>query len=306
MSDTEFVLQTEGLTKKYGRKFVVNDLNIKIRKGDIYGFIGKNGAGKTTTIKMIVGLCRPKSGKMELFDCKSLTEGRKKIGTVIENPAIYPYLSARQNIEAQRILKGVTDKKVTEDILEIVGLGGVGKKRAKNFSLGMKQRLAIGLALVGDPEFLILDEPINGLDPSGIKDVRELILKLNRELGITILVSSHILGELAKMSTAYGIISKGELVDQFTAEELKTRVRPSLRISVNDPEKAVQVLNENLGISDCEVLGNDIKIYENIDKVLEINSVLEENEIIIQSFGKIEGDYENYFIKLMEGGNANV
>ena len=306
MSDVEFVLQTEGLTKKYGRKFVVNDLNIKIRKGDIYGFIGKNGAGKTTTIKMIAGLCRPKSGKMELFDCKSLTEGRKRIGTVIENPAIYPYLSAKQNIEAQRILKGVTDKKVTEDILEIVGLGGVGKKRAKNFSLGMKQRLAIGLALVGDPEFLILDEPINGLDPSGIKDVRELILKLNRELGITILISSHILGELAKMSTAYGIISKGELVDQFTAEELKTRVRPSLRISVNDPEKAVQVLNENLGISDCEVLGNDIKVYENIDKVLEINSVLEENEIIIQSFGKIEGDYENYFIKLMEGGNSNV
>ena len=306
MSDVEFVLQTEGLTKKYGRKFVVNDLNIKIRKGDIYGFIGKNGAGKTTTIKMIAGLCRPKSGKMELFDCKSLTEGRKIIGTVIENHAIYPYLSAKQNIEAQRILKGVTDKKVTEDILEIVGLGGVGKKRAKNFSLGMKQRLAIGLALVGDPEFLILDEPINGLDPSGIKDVRELILKLNKELGITILISSHILGELAKMSTAYGIISKGELVDQFTAEELKTRVRPSLRISVNDPEKAVQVLNENLGISDCEVLGNDIKVYENIEKVLEINSVLEENEIIIQSFGKIEGDYENYFIKLMEGGNSNV
>ena len=306
MSDTEFVLQTEGLTKKYGRKFVVKDLDIKIRKGDIYGFVGKNGAGKTTTIKMIAGLCRPKSGKMELFDCKSLTEGRKRIGTVIENPAIYPYLSAKQNIEAQRILKGVTDKKVTEDILEIVGLGGVGKKRVKNFSLGMKQRLAIGLALVGDPEFLILDEPINGLDPSGIKDVRELILKLNKELGITILISSHILGELAKMSTAYGIISKGELVDQFTAEELKPRVRPSLRISVNDPEKAVQVLNENLGISDCEVLGNDIKVYENIDKVLEINSVLEENEIIIQSFGKIEGDYENYFIKLMEGGNSNV
>lgn len=306
MSDTEFVLQTEGLTKKYGRKFVVKDLNIKIRKGDIYGFIGKNGAGKTTTIKMIAGLCRSKSGKMELFNCKSLAEGRKRIGTVIENPAIYPYLSARQNIEAQRILKGVTDKKVTEDILEIVGLGGVGKKRAKNFSLGMKQRLAIGLALVGDPEFLILDEPINGLDPSGIKDVRELILKLNRELGITILISSHILGELAKISTAYGIISKGELVDQFTTEELKNRVRPALRISVNDPEKAVQVLNDNLGISDCEILGNDIKVYENIDKVLEINSVLEENEIIIQSFGKIEGDYENYFIKLMEGGNANV
>ena len=298
-------IQIRGLRKEYGHTVVLNHIDLDIDHG-VFGLLGKNGAGKTTTIKMIAGLCRPKSGKMELFDCKSLTEGRKRIGTVIENPAIYPYLSAKQNIEAQRILKGVTDKKVTEDILEIVGLGGVGKKRAKNFSLGMKQRLAIGLALVGDPEFLILDEPINGLDPSGIKDVRELILKLNKELGISILISSHILGELAKMSTAYGIISKGELVDQFTAEELKTRVRPSLRISVNDPEKAVQVLNENLGISDCEVLGNDIKVYENIDKVLEINSVLEENEIIIQSFGKIEGDYENYFIKLMEGGNSNV
>ena len=224
---SEYVLQTHELTKTYARKNAVDHINLKIRKGDIYGFIGKNGAGKTTTIKMIVGLSNPTSGEIELFGSTDLNEGRKRIGTVIENPALYPYLSARQNIEVQRIMKGVTDKSITDDLLEIVGLKDTGRKKAKNFSLGMKQRLAIALALVGDPEFLLLDEPINGLDPTGIKDIRELILKLNREAGITVLISSHILGELAKISTSYGVISNGVLIEQFTAEELKNNGKQS-------------------------------------------------------------------------------
>lgn len=303
---SEYVLQTHDLTKTYARKNAVDHINLKIRKGDIYGFIGKNGAGKTTTIKMIVGLSNPTSGEIELFGSTDLNEGRKRIGTVIENPALYPYLTARQNIEAQRIMKGVTDKSITDDLLEIVGLKDTGRKKAKNFSLGMKQRLAIALALVGDPEFLLLDEPINGLDPTGIKDIRELILKLNREAGITVLISSHILGELAKISTSYGIISNGALIEQFTAEELKNRVRDCLKITVNNPEKAVSVLKDSLGISDIQVEGNSIRVYEMLDKSVDINSILESNDIIVQFFEKETGDYENEFIKLMEGGNKNA
>ncbi len=303
---SEYVLETSELTKTYARKNAVDHINLKIRKGDIYGFIGKNGAGKTTTIKMVVGLNNPTSGKMELFGSENLQEGRKKVGTVIENPAIYPYLSARQNIEAQRIMKGVKDKSITDDLLDIVGLKDTGRKKAKNFSLGMKQRLAIALALVGDPEFLLLDEPINGLDPTGIKDIRELILKLNREAGITILISSHILGELAKIATAYGVINNGVLVEQFSAEELREKVKPCLKITVNDPERAVSVLKENLGISDIEVQNNSLKVYEMLDKSMEINSVLEANDIIVQFLTKENGDYENYFIKLMEGGSKDA
>lgn len=302
---SECVLKTNELTKTYARKNAVDHINLQINKGDIYGFIGKNGAGKTTTIKMIVGLNNPTSGSIELFGNDNLQEGRNKIGTVIENPALYPYLSARQNIEAQRIMKGVKDKSITDDLLDIVGLKDAGNKKAKNFSLGMKQRLAIALALVGDPEFLLLDEPINGLDPTGIRDIRELILKLNREVGITILISSHILGELAKIATSYGVINNGVLVDQFTAEELKQKVKPCLRITVNDPERAVAILKDCFDISDIESENNSIKIYEMLDKSVEINSALESNDIIVQFFSKEDGDYENYFIKLMEGGAKN-
>lgn len=302
---SEYVLQTYDLTKTYSRKNAVDHINLKIRKGDIYGFIGKNGAGKTTTIKMVVGLSAPSSGEIELFGSKDLQEGRKKIGTVIENPTLYPYLSARQNIEVQRIMKGVKDKSITNELLEVVGLENTGRKKAKNFSLGMKQRLAIALALVGNPEFLFLDEPINGLDPTGIKDIRELIIKLNKEVGITIMISSHILGELSKIATCYGVISEGKLVDQFTVEELSDRVKPCIKLTVNNPEKAVTVLKEKFGISDFEVEDNCIKIHEMLDKSVEINSALEEAEIIVQFLSRENGDYENYFIKLMEGGNNN-
>ena len=301
----EYVLETESLTKTYRGKNAVDHIDLKIRKGDIYGFIGKNGAGKTTTIKMIAGLNRPTSGSVKLFGSDNLQEGRRKIGTVIENPAIYPYLSARQNIEVQRILKGVSDKSVTDDLINIVGLKNAGKKKAKNFSLGMKQRLAIALSLVGDPEFLLLDEPINGLDPTGIKDIRELILKLNKEAGITILISSHILGELAKISTAYGVISEGTMTAQFTREELKERVKPSLTITVDDPGKTVDILENAVGIKDFEVNENCIHIYEMLDKSSQINAVLEQSGVVVHSLSKEQGDYENYFIKLMEGSVNN-
>lgn len=297
----KYVLETTGLTKTYSRKNVVNNLDMKIRKGDIYGFIGKNGAGKTTTIKMITGMISPSAGSIKLFGKEKLSDSRKKIGCIIENPAFYPYMSAHDNIEAQRLLKGVKDKSVTNELLEIVGLKDVGKKKLKNFSLGMKQRLAIALALVGDPEILLLDEPINGLDPSGIKEIRELVLKLSKEAGITILISSHILSELTKISSAYGVIKDGNLIAQFTKEELGQKVRPNLKIRVNDLDKSVKILKEKFPEIELNIVDDEITIYNMTDDFRTITNVLEESEIIIQSLSKNEGDYENYFISLMEG-----
>lgn len=301
-NDDNYVFQAYDLTKVYSRKKVVNNINMSIRKGEIYGFIGKNGAGKTTTIKMISGLTSPTKGYVELFGSKNLCKGRKKIGTIIESPALYPYMTARQNLETQRILRGVEDKSVVDELLGIVGLQNVGKKKAKNFSLGMKQRLAIALALVGNPEFLLLDEPINGLDPSGIKEVRELILKLNREAGITVLISSHFLGELYKMATSYGVICDGELVAQFSAEELHQRVKSCVRLVVDDPESAIEVINAKFGETEINVKDNTLLVYGLDDRIIELNSALEESDVKVKSFVKDDGDYENYFIDLMNGG----
>ncbi len=301
----EYLLKTSDLKKAYMGKTVVNKINIDIKKGDIYGFIGRNGAGKTTTMKMIAGLEKPTSGGIELFEDHNLKYGRSKIGTVIEYPCIYPYMTARQNIETQRKLLNMRDKSVVSELLDIVGLGDTGHKKAKNFSLGMKQRLAIALSLVGEPEFLMLDEPINGLDPMGIRDIRDLILKLNKERGITVMISSHILGELVKISTRFGIINKGKLVAQFDAEDLKEKVKEKVKIRVNDAERAFGVLKNIIGVEDCVVESErEISVYDHLDKTGEMSKALAENDIILESIGKEGTDYEEYFIELM-GGNEN-
>ena len=219
----QVILKTNHLTKRYGHRAVVENLSMTIHQGDIYGFIGKNGAGTPTLIRMVTGLAAPSDGSIQLFGSGSLLEGRRRIGTVIEAPAFYPGMTARENIVAFSKLQGLHDFSHTEDLLELVGLTHTGKKKCRNFSLGMKQRLAIAIALIGDPELLILDEPTNGLDPEGMKEVRDLILKLNQEKGITVLVSSHILGELSKFATRYGIIHHGKLIEEFTEEDLWRR-----------------------------------------------------------------------------------
>ncbi len=300
------ILETKNLTKKYRGRAVVDDLNIKINKGDIYGFVGRNGAGKTTAMKMIAGIINPTSGSVTLFGSDNLNEGRKKIGITIENPSFYPHFSARQNIEAQRILKGVKDKKVTDELLELVGLKNVGKKKAKKFSLGMKQRLAIAIALIGDPEFLILDEPINGLDPQGIREVRELILKINREAGVTVLISSHILTEMTKIATRYCIIEQGKLVEELTNEELNNRLKSYLRFVVSDIERACSVLKENFDIKQIDVKDNSVCVYDNLSDYAKMNEVMEQNGITVESFSKNEGDPEDYFIQLMGGMKRDV
>lgn len=217
------ILQTNQLTKRYHHRAVVDHLSMTIHEGDIYGFIGKNGAGKTTLIRMITGLAAPNDGAVLLFGNTDLREGRKQIGTVIESPALYPGMTAKENLLVQYKLQGIRDESQADAILTLVGLENTGKKKAKDFSLGMRQRLAIAIALIGNPRFLILDEPTNGLDPEGIKEIRNLILKLNHDREITVLISSHILGELSKFATRYGIIHQGKLIDEFTEEQLLQR-----------------------------------------------------------------------------------
>lgn len=232
----DYVLKTEHLTKVYGKQKAVNQVSMRVKKGAIYGFIGKNGAGKTTFMKMVAGLAPQTEGTIELFGSKDLENQRKRIGSLIENPGVYANMTARENLEVIRRSFGIPEKQTVDDTLAFVGLAGNNKKKVKNFSMGMKQRLGLAISLLGNPDFLILDEPMNGLDPEGIKEIRELLLKLNRERGITILISSHILGELSKMATHYGIIKDGILVEEFEAagQDLEDCFMKSLGGGVND------------------------------------------------------------------------
>ena len=297
------ILNTKNLTKTYKKKNAVSNLNMSINKGDIYGFIGKNGAGKTTTIKMIVGLAAPTSGEITLFESKSLNQGRRKIGTVIEAPAFVPNLTARQNMLIQWKLLGNKNPAIIDEMLNLVGLDYVGKKNVKNFSLGMKQRLGIAMTLMGEPEFLVLDEPTNGLDPKGIVEVRELLQKLNEERGLTILISSHILSELAKLATRIGIIDDGVLLEEFSIDELDERCKSKLVVLVDDTEKAKDILAEQLNLNDYKVIDtNTIEIHDKGVDSGTINTTLAKNDVVVNSISTSHADLEEYFLNVIKGG----
>lgn len=302
----ENILKTVDITKKFSKKVAVSAVNMNIKKGDIYGFIGRNGAGKTTLIKMLVGLSQPTSGSIELFDSKNLNKARRKIGTVIEAPAFIPHLSARQNMLIQWTLLGSKDKSIIDETLKLVGLDNVGNKKVKKFSLGMKQRLGIAMTLMGEPEFLILDEPTNGLDPEGIIEIRQMLKKLNQEKGLTILISSHILGELSKLATRYGIINDGVLIDEFTEQELTERCQSSLIVKVNDINKTCEILKSELNTDKFSVLNeNTLEVFDFVDNPGKVNSILAKNDIIIDSISKKSVDLEDYFMKVI-GGNKDA
>lgn len=228
----EYIIETQNLVKQYKTKLAVNDVSIHVKRGDIYGLIGKNGAGKTSLMKLILGLTVPSQGKILLFGNDNLNAGRKKIGSLIEAPGLYKSCTAYENMLRFATLYGANTKDI-KPILDRVGLGDTGAKKAGEFSLGMRQRLGIAIALLGNPEILILDEPINGLDPAGIKEIRDIIIGLNRE-GVTFIISSHLLDELAKVVTNYGIIADGSLVEEVTAEELNNRCCKYVKIATND------------------------------------------------------------------------
>lgn len=302
----ENILKTVDITKKFSKKVAVSAVNMNIKKGDIYGFIGRNGAGKTTLIKMLVGLSQPTSGSIELFDSKNLNKARHKIGTVIEAPAFVPHLNAKQNMLIQWNLLGSKDKSIIDETLKLVGLENVGNKKVKKFSLGMKQRLGIAMTLMGEPEFLILDEPTNGLDPEGIIEIRQMLKKLNQEKGLTILISSHILGELSKLATRYGIINDGVLIDEFTEQELAKRCQSSLIVKVNDINKACEILKSELNTDKFSVLNeNTLEIFDFVDSPGKVNSALSKNDVIVESISNKSVDLEDYFMKVI-GGNKDA
>ncbi|MHB8127521.1 MAG: ATP-binding cassette domain-containing protein [Mobilitalea sp.] len=297
----EYVLQTNGLTKFFGKKAAVSKVSLNVRKGDIYGFIGRNGAGKTTLIRLVSGLAHPSEGSIRLFESDDLDKQRRKTGTMIENPAVFTNMTAKQNLHYYCRLLGLDPKTTIDEMLNLVGLQDAGKKKAKNYSLGMKQRLAIAVALLDNPEFLMLDEPINGLDPSGIKEIRELVLKLNQERSITILISSHILGELSKIANRYGIINNGVMIDEFTTEELETRCVGEMEIKVDNLELAGNVLVNVLGIKDFRVMDEKtIRIMKDLDKAGLINMELAKNGVTVSSSMIIGQDLEAYFMQLMD------
>ena len=277
----ENVVEINNLCKTYKDTKAVAHVNMTIKKGDIYGFIGRNGAGKSTTLKMIVGLIFPTSGQIKLFGESRNKFTDRRIGSLIENPGLYPNLSAYDNMELKAIALGLKDKEKIIELLNLVKLDYKSKKIVKKFSLGMKQRLAIALALLGNPDLLILDEPINGLDPEGIRQIREVIQYLNENKKMTIIISSHILGELSKIATRYGIIRDGQMIEEISAKELDQKCRDYLLLKVEQVEKAIPLLENDLGIYDYIVHeNNEIRIYDNIESS-KINLVLTKHNIKI-------------------------
>lgn len=301
---SELLLQTRALTKQYGRHRAVDQVSMHIKKGAIYGFIGRNGAGKTTTLRMISGLASPTAGEIELFGCRGrdLSRVRSRVGCLIEGPGLYGSMSARDNLKMKSMLLGVYKRGYEEELLDIVGLGGVGKKPVKRYSLGMKQRLGIALALVGEPDLLVLDEPINGLDPQGIAEVRDTVLKLNRERNMTILISSHILEELSKIATDYGIIHNGTLLQELTNEELMEKCSERLEVTLDDPERAVPVM-DRLGIKRYQVADREhIYIFERLEESAALNMAFAKAGIPVRGISVTNGELETYFLKLTGGG----
>lgn len=299
------VLSTNTLTKKYKKNIAVNQVNMHIDRGDIYGFVGENGSGKTTVIRLITGLIFPNSGSFELFGVnhrtKEIGKARSRVGAIVESPSIYMNMSTYDNLKTQCAILGVDDDEKIRSVLTDVGLEDLygEKKHASNFSLGMRQRLGIAMALLGDPEFLILDEPMNGLDPAGIVSIRELILKLNRERGITFLISSHILTELSLVATKYGIISKGKLIQEITAEQLHNECAKSTVIIADDPQKLAEVV-KNCAENKLEYTPNGIKILGDVDLTALLSSVISSG-IKISSVNCSETSFEDYYLSVIGG-----
>lgn len=296
----EFVLKTEGLTKIYSGSKAVDNVSLTVKPGDIYGFVGKNGAGKTTFIRMILGLSPVSEGEFKLFDGEDLRTARRRIGSLVEGPALYKNMTARNNLELYCTMLDV-DRSCVEPILKTVGLSETGKKKTKDFSLGMKQRLAIGMALVGDPELLVLDEPINGLDPKGIVEIRELLLAL-KEKGKTIFISSHILGELEKLATRYGIISNGKLIEEITQEELKRICVAKTLVKTSDPEKAKKIAVRVLDSEDITIRDDVLVINKIIENIGELTNEMFKENIIVSGITTDDSGAEEYFINKMEEG----
>ena len=304
----DIVMEAKDLTKKYKEAVVLDHINLQLEKGKIYGFIGRNGAGKTTFLRLITGLAFPTCGTLALWGksgTQELQTQRKRIGCMIETPALFPSLSAHQNMEVQRLQRGIPDKTVIDKCLHMVHLEDTGKKAVRNFSLGMRQRLGIAAALLNMPEFLILDEPINGLDPAGIAEIRNLLKHLNQEYGMTILISSHILEELSKLATDYGIINNGALLQEITREELLSKCSEKITLTVDNPTKAVPVLDKMGFVHYMIVDKNHIDVYERLNDSAALNTALVTAGVSVAQLAVTGMELETYFLSIT-GGATNV
>jgi len=301
----EYVLQTDNLTKCYKNIPALDGLTMHIPKGAIYGFVGRNGAGKTTLIRLICGLQEPSSGSFSLFgirnDSKDIVNSRRKIGAIVETPAIYMEMTAEENLRQQYRILGISSYVSIPEILKLVGLENTGKKKVRQFSLGMKQRLGIAIALSGDPRLLILDEPTNGLDPQGIVEMREMILKLNREREITVLISSHILDELSRLATHYGIIDHGQMVKELSAQELNAACRKCVRVEVSDTSVLARVLDA-MGVEYQIISDTTADVFASVN-VTQLTLALAKEKCEVLSMQERDESLENYFLSLTGGGD---
>lgn len=299
----EYVLNTNDIHKSYRKFQALNGLTMNVPKGAIYGFVGKNGAGKTTLIRIISGLQDPTYGEFSLYGIsskeKNINKSRRRMGAVIETPALYLDMTAEDNLKMQYRILGLPSFDGIEETLDLVGLGNTGKKKVRNFSLGMRQRLGIAIALCGNPDFLVLDEPINGLDPQGIVEIRELILKLNREKKITVLISSHILDELSKLATHYGFIDKGRIVKEMSSEELENACRKCVRLSVTDTKILTRVLDKmNL---EYKVIDSSLCDIFSKPNITELTLALAKENCEVLSVNEHDESLESFYISLIGG-----
>ena len=301
----DYVLTASGLWKSYKGFHALSGLAMRVPRGAIYGLVGRNGAGKTTLIRLICGLQAPSSGSYALFGLdsrsKDIHKARRRMGTVVETPSIYLDLSAADNIKEQYRVLGVPSDEGTAQLLKLVGLGDAGRKKARNFSLGMRQRLGIAIALAGDPDFLVLDEPVNGLDPQGIIETRELILKLNRERQITVLISSHILDELSRLATHYGFIDSGRMVKEISAQELEAACRKCLRVEVTDTRILARVL-DGMGLEYKILAEGKADIFAQ-PVISQLSAALDREGCQLLSALERDESLEGYFINLVGGGS---
>ena len=299
----EYVLRTNGLCKHYRDFKALNGLTMNVPKGSIYGFVGKNGAGKTTLIRLVCGLQLPTSGDFELYGVKqsdkAISKSRRRMGAVVETPSIYLDMTAEDNLKQQYRILGLPSFDGISELLKLVGLDNTGRKKAKNFSLGMRQRLGIAVALCGSPDFLVLDEPINGLDPQGIIEIRELILKLNREQKITVLISSHILDELSRLATHYGFIDSGSIVREMSAEELEIACRKCMRMTVTDTAVLARVLDD-MGIDYKIIDAKTADIYAK-PNITQLSLALADQKCEILSVAEHDESLESFYISLVGG-----
>jgi ABC-2 type transport system ATP-binding protein len=300
-----YVLKTEHLSKRYQGNTVLEDVSLSLEAGKIYGLIGRNGAGKTTLMRLITGLTFPSDGEIELFgerDNKGLLNERKRIGCMIEYPSLIPYMTAKENLSYYRMIRGIPREDIEEELLKLVGLFDTGKKKAKNFSLGMKQRLGIAIALLSDPEFLILDEPINGLDPLGVVEIRDILMKLCEERQMTILISSHNLPELYQVATNYIIIDQGKIRENITLSELEEKCKRHILIRCDQPEKLLSVLEMELGTTNYKVMPDKaVKLYDFIKEKERVARVIFNSGIVLIDYYTQGDTLENYFVSTIGG-----